>query len=120
MGYSTYVAIALPAIGYDSLCTLRAAGRADCRFVDVANKVLGGPDAVQITLHEAGMMFLHVPAGCLDPDWLLDAVDRRQRQSDSGRLAAVLLTGAVIGVVAYFTNRHDNLVVLTGVMCGWP
>ena len=29
-----------------------------------------------------------------------------------------LLTGATIGVVSYFTNRYDNLVVLTGVACG--
>jgi lactate permease len=29
-----------------------------------------------------------------------------------------LLTGAVIGLVSWFTNRHDNLVVLTGVLCG--
>jgi lactate permease len=29
-----------------------------------------------------------------------------------------LLTGGVIGLVAYFTNRFENLVVLTGVLCG--
>jgi len=29
-----------------------------------------------------------------------------------------LITGATIGVVSYFTNQFDNLVVLTGVICG--
>jgi len=29
-----------------------------------------------------------------------------------------VFTGAVIGVVSYFTNQYDNLVVLTGVACG--
>ena len=29
-----------------------------------------------------------------------------------------LITGGVIGVVSYITNRYDNLVVLTGVLCG--
>jgi lactate permease len=42
-----------------------------------------------------------------------------------GRLEAIkrgvlpcLLTGATIAAVAWFTNRSDNLVVLTGVLCG--
>jgi lactate permease len=29
-----------------------------------------------------------------------------------------LITGVVIGIVAYFTNRVDNLVTITGLLCG--
>ena len=41
MGYSTYVAIALPAIGYDSLCTYALLGAPIVVFVDLANNFLG-------------------------------------------------------------------------------
>jgi len=119
MGYSTYVAIALPAIGYDSLCTYALLGAPIVVFVDVANKVLGGPDGgVQITLHEAGMMFyMFLPVVSTLIGFSMLWIVGKGKAIREGWLPC-LLTGAVIGVVAYFTNRHDNLVVLTGVMCG--
>lgn len=55
MGYSTYVAIALPAIGYDSLCTYALLGAPIVVFVDIANSFLGKGN--EISLHQAGMIF---------------------------------------------------------------
>jgi lactate permease len=55
MGYSTYVAIALPAIGYDSLCTYALLGAPIVVFVDVANQFLGKGN--EITLAQAGSIF---------------------------------------------------------------
>lgn len=40
MGYLTYVAIALPSIGYDSLCTYALLGAPIVVFADMANAFL--------------------------------------------------------------------------------
>ncbi|MBP2664271.1 MAG: lldP, partial [Firmicutes bacterium] len=55
MGYSTTVAIALPAIGYDSLCTYALLGAPIVVFVDVANSFFGKGN--EISLAQAGMAF---------------------------------------------------------------
>src|SRR5512138_1965223 len=55
MGYSTYVAIALPAIGYDALCTYALLGAPIVVFVDIANSFLG--KGHEITLSQAGSVF---------------------------------------------------------------
>lgn len=116
MGYSTYVAIALPAIGYDSLCTYALLGAPIVVFVDIANNFLGKGN--EISLHQAGMVFfLFLPivstliGGCML--WIVG----KGKALREGWFPC-LLTGGVIGVVSYFTNRYDNLVVLTGVACG--
>ena len=115
MGYSTYVAIALPAIGYDSLCTYALLGAPIVVFVDVANNVLG---AGTVSLHQAGMVFfMFLPiVSTLIGFCMLWIVGKGQALKE-GWLPC-LITGAAIGVVSYFTNRYDNLVVLTGVLCG--
>jgi len=116
MGYSTYVAIALPAIGYDSLCTYALLGAPIVVFVDIANGFLGKGN--EISLHEAGMvffMFLPVVSTLIGLS-MLWIVGRWQALKE-GWLPC-LITGAVIGVVSYFTNQYDNLVVLTGIACG--
>ncbi len=116
MGYSTYVAIALPAIGYDSLCTYALLGAPIVVFVDIANSFLGKGN--EISLHQAGMVFfMFLPVvSILIGFCMLWIVGKWQGIKDGWFVC--LLTGAVIGVVAYFTNQYDNLVVLTGVMCG--
>jgi len=116
MGYSTYVAIALPAIGYDSLCTYALLGAPIVVFVDIANSFLGKGN--EISLHQAGMVFyMFLPVvSVLIGFCMLWIVGRWQGIKDGWFVC--LLTGAVIGVVAFFTNRYDNLVVLTGVLCG--
>jgi lactate permease len=116
MGYSTYVAIALPAIGYDSLCTYALLGAPIVVFVDIANNFLG--KGHEISLHEAGSIFFYflplvstLIGFCML--WIVGKWDALKKG-----WAPCLITGAVIGVVSYFTNRFDNFVVLTGVVCG--
>lgn len=116
MGYSTYVAIALPAIGYDSLCTYALLGAPIVVFVDIANSFLGKGN--EISLHQAGMVFfafLPIVSTLIGASMLW--IVGRGKALKEGWLPC-LLTGTLIGFVSYFTNRYDNLVVLTGVLCG--
>jgi lactate permease len=76
MGYSTYVAIALPAIGYDSLCTYALLGAPIVVFVDVANGFLGKGHELP---YPRWQRLLYVSAYCVNADWFMHAVDRRQR-----------------------------------------
>ena len=55
MGYSTTVAIALPAIGYDALCTYALLGAPIVVFVDIANSFLGR--ATRSACIRPGMVF---------------------------------------------------------------
>ncbi|WP_136514184.1 L-lactate permease [Geomonas edaphica] len=115
MGYSSTVAVALPAIGYDSLCTYALLGAPIVVFVDIANSFLGKGE---ITLHQAGMVFcLFLPVVSTLIGFCMLWMVGRWEGIKSGFLPC-LITGGVIGVIASFTNRYDNLVVLTGVICG--
>lgn len=116
MGYSSYVAIALPAIGYDSLCTYALLGAPIVVFVDIANGFLG--KGHEITLHQAGMVFFRfLPVVSTMIGFCMLWIVGRWQAVREGWLPC-LLTGATIGVVSFVTNRYDNLVVLTGVLCG--
>jgi len=116
MGYSTYVAIALPAIGYDSLCTYALLGAPIVVFVDIANGFLG--KGHEIALHQAGMVFfMFLPLVSTLIGFSMLWIVGKWKAVKEGWLPC-LVTGAVIGLVSYFTNRYDNLVVLTGVLCG--
>jgi lactate permease len=116
MGYSTYVAIALPAIGYDSLCTYALLGAPIVVFVDVANSFLGKGN--EITLSQAGMIFfMFLPIVSTLIGFCMLWIVGKWKAVKEGTIPC-LITGTVIGIVSYFTNRFDNLVVLTGVACG--
>jgi lactate permease len=116
MGYSSTVAVALPAIGYDSLCTYALLGAPIVVFVDIANSFLG--KGQEIALHEAGMVFfLFLPVVSTLIGFCMLWIVGRWEAIRRG-FVPCMLTGVVIGVVASFTNRYDNLVVLTGVICG--
>jgi lactate permease len=116
MGYSTYVAIALPAIGYDSLCTYALLGAPIVVFVDIANNFLGKGN--EITLHQAGMVFFQfLPVVSTLIGFCMLWIVGRWQAIRKGWLPC-LITGGVIGAVSSLTNRYDNLVVLTGVLCG--
>ncbi len=116
MGYSAYVAIALPAIGYDSLCTYALLGAPIVVFVDIANVFLGRGH--EITLSQAGrVFFMFLPVISTMIGFCMLWIVGKWKGIKEGFIPC-LITGAVIGVVSYFTNRHDNLVVLTGVLCG--
>jgi len=116
MGYSTYVAIALPAIGYDSLCTYALLGAPIVVFVDIANSFLGKGN--EISLHQAGQIFfMFLPVVSTMIGFCMLWIVGKWKGVGEGYLPC-LITGAVIGLVSYVTNRYDNLVVLTGVLCG--
>ncbi len=116
LGYSTYVSIALPCIGYDALCTYALLGAPVVVFVDMANSFLG--KGHEISLSQAGsVFFMFLPIiSTLIGFCMLWIVGRWQGIKD-GWLPC-LITGAVITFVSYFTNKVDRLVVLTGIMCG--
>jgi L-lactate permease len=116
MGYSTYVAIALPAIGYDSLCTYALLGAPIVVFVDVANGFLG--KGHEITLSQAGsVFFMFLPIVSTMIGFAMLWIVGKGKAIKEGWLPC-LITGVVIGIVAYFTNRVDNLVTITGLLCG--
>lgn len=116
LGFSTYVSIALPAIGYDSLCTYALLGAPIVVFVDIANKFLGAGN--EITLSQAGMVFYSfLPLVSTLIGFSMLWIVGKWKAVKEG-LVPCLLTGVVIGIVSYFTNRVDNLVALTGLMCG--
>jgi len=116
MGYSTYMAIALPAIGYDALCTYALLGAPIVVFVDIANRFLGKGN--EISLSDAGMIFfMFLPVVSTLIGFCMLWIVGRWQAIRQGWLPCIL-TGATISVVSYFTNRYDNLVVLTGVLSG--
>lgn len=116
MGYSTYVAIALPAIGYDALCTYALLGAPIVVFVDVANGFLG--KGHEISLSQAGMVFyMFLPIVSTLIGFCMLWIVGRWAALRQGWLPC-LISGAMIGIVSWITNRYDNLVVLTGVLSG--
>jgi lactate permease len=121
MGYSTYVAIALPAIGYDSLCTYALLGAPIVAFVDVANGFLktnpiGGVSA--ITLSQVGSIFFwFLPLVSMLIGFSMLWIVGKWKGIKEGWLPC-LISGVTIGIIAFFTNRVENLVVLTGILCG--
>lgn len=121
MGYSAYVAIALPAIGYDSLCTYALLGAPIVAFVDIANGFLkdnpiGGIGA--INLAQAGSIFFwFLPLVSILIGLCMLWIVGRGKGIKEGWLPC-LISGITIGIISYFTNRVENLVVLTGVLCG--
>jgi lactate permease len=120
MGYSTFVAIALPAIGYDSLCTYALLGAPIVVFVDIANGYLTATlgKGHEISLHQAGMVFfMFLPVVSTLIGFCMLWIVGKWKAVKEGWLPC-LITGAVIGVVSWFTNQYDNMVVLTGVLCG--
>jgi lactate permease len=116
MGYGTYAAIALPAIGYDSLCTYALLGAPIVVFVDLANSFLG--KGHEITLSQAGhvfWMFLPIVSTLIGFSMLW--IVGKWKDIKQGWLPCII-TGATILVVSYFTNSFDNIVCLTGVFSG--
>ncbi|KJR49474.1 L-lactate permease [Desulfosporosinus sp. I2] len=116
LGYSTYVSIALPSIGYDALCTYALLGAPIVVFVDISNSFLG--KGHEISLSQAGsVFFMFLPVVSTLIGFCMLWIAGRWKGIRDGWLPC-LLTGAVITFVAYFTNKVDRLVVLTGIMCG--
>lgn len=121
MGYSTYVAIALPAIGYDSLCTYALLGAPLVAFVGTANTFLKlNPmgDVTSISLVQAGSVFFYfLPLVSMLIGFSMLWIVGKWKAIREGWLPCVI-AGVVIAIIAFFTNRVENLVALTGVFCG--
>lgn len=120
MGYSTSVAIMLPAIGYDSLCTYALLGAPIVVFVDVANKFFADNQILtHITLSDAGkIFFMFLPiVSTLIGFCMLYVVDKWNGVKKG--FIPCIITGLSIAIVSYLSNTVDNLVPLTGVLCGF-
>jgi lactate permease len=116
LGYSTYVSIALPCIGYDALCTYALLGAPVVVFVDIANSFLG--KGHEISLSQAGsVFFMFLPVISTLIGFCMLWIVGRWQGIKEGWLPC-LITGAVITLISFFTNKVDQLVVLTGIMCG--
>jgi lactate permease len=116
LGYSSFVAIALPAIGYDSLCTYALLAIPAVVFTDVLAPIARAA-GVTLTLRDSGMIFARfipfVTTGiALGMFWIVG----RWRMVLSGLIPA-LLTGAVAGLGCYLMALAD-LVPLTGIVTG--
>lgn len=120
LGYTTYSAIALPAIGYDSLCTYALLGAPVVVLVDVINGFLiaGDPNAAPVTLGMAAKVFcLFVPVTATLIGFCMLWIADRWNGVKKGFVPCIA-AGAVIAIVSYLTSLMDNLVPLTGVFCG--
>lgn len=116
LGYSSFVSIALPAIGYDSLCTYALLAIPAVVFTDVLAPIAGA-GGVALTLQDTGLLFARfipfVTTGiALGMFWIVG----RWRMMARGLLPA-LLTGAVAGLCCYLMAMAD-LVPLTGIVAG--
>lgn len=116
LGYSSHVAIALPAIGYDSLCTYALLAIPAVVYTDVLGP-LAAQAGIHLTLQDTGLLFarfipLVTTCIALGMFWIVG----RWRMVGRGLLPAVLC-GAVAGGVCWGMAKAD-LVPLTGVVAG--
>ncbi len=116
LGYSSFVAIALPAIGYDSLCTYALLAIPAVVFTDVLSPIARAAGTT-LTLQDAGFLFARfipfVTTGiALGMLWIVG----RWRMVARGLLPAIL-TGIVAWLSCYGMAALD-LVPLTGIVAG--
>ncbi len=113
LGYGAYVAIALPAIGYDALCTYALLGVPVVVFADVAKGITGREFApAEVGLFFARYMPVVTTLIALAMLWLVG----RWREIRRGWHVA-LLTGLTAGLIAIGMNVA-GLPTLTGVVAG--
>lgn len=116
LGYSSYVAIALPAIGYDSLCTYALLAIPAVVYTDVLTPLVRDA-GIQLTLRDTGLLFarfipLVTTCIALGMFWIVGRWPLVLR----GLIPAVL-TGLVAGGCCWLMATVD-LVPLTGVVAG--
>jgi lactate permease len=116
LGYGSFVAIALPAIGYDSLCTYALLAIPAVVYTDVLAP-LARAAGIELTLRETGLLFarfipLVTTCIALGMFWLVG----RWRMMRQGLLPAIL-TGGIAGLCCWLMATAD-LVPLTGVVAG--
>jgi len=113
LGYGAFVAIALPAIGYDALCTYALLGVPVVVFADVAKGITGREfSPAEVGLYFAQYMPVVTSLIALSMLWLVGG----WKEVGRGWLAA-LVTGVTAGFVAIGMNAA-GLPTLTGVVAG--
>jgi lactate permease len=113
LGYSAFVAIALPAIGYDALCTYALLGVPVVVFADVAKGITGREfSPAEVGLYFAQYMPVVTSLIALSMLWLVGGWKEIARG-----WPAALLTGLTAGFVAIGMNAA-GLPTLTGVVAG--
>ncbi|WP_036940838.1 L-lactate permease [Pseudobacteroides cellulosolvens] len=116
IGYSAFISIALPSIGYDSLCTYALLGAPLVVFVDTVNQFLG--KGHEVTLSQVGsIFFMFLPVVSTLIGFSMLWIVGKWKAIKEGWLPCAI-SGLVITIVSYFTNKVDRLVVLTGIFCG--
>ena len=113
LGYSAYVAIALPALGYDALCTYALLGVPVVVFADVAKGITGRDfTPADVGLYFARYMPVITTLIALSMLWLVGG------WKEIGRgWPAALLSGLTAGFIAIGMNMA-GLPTLTGVVAG--
>ena len=113
LGYSAFVSIALPAIGYDALCTYALLGVPVVVFADVAKGITGHEYApAEVGAYFAQYMPVITSLIALSMLWLVGGRSELRR----GWPAAVV-TGLTAGFIAIGMNV-GGLPTLTGVVAG--
>jgi len=113
LGYSAFVAIALPAIGYDALCTYALLGVPVVVFADVVSSITGHSySPAQVGLYFAQYMPVITTLIALSMLWLVGGWAEIRR----GWVVA-LITGLTAGFIAIGMNLA-GLPTLTGVVAG--
>ena len=113
LGYSAFVAIALPAIGYDALCTYALLGVPVVVFADVAKGITGREfTPAQMGLYFAQYMPVVTSLIALSMLWLVGGWNEVRRG-----WSVALLTGLTAGFIAIGMNVA-GLPTLTGVVAG--
>jgi lactate permease len=113
LGYSAFAAIALPAIGYDSLCTYALLGTPVVIFADVASKITGNPVGIDaVGIYFARFMPVITTLIALGMLWIVG----RWRMVVQGLVPAIL-SGLAAGFIAIGMNAI-GLVTLTGIASG--
>jgi len=113
LGYSAFVAVALPAIGYDALCTYALLGVPVVVFADVVSGISGQTfTPAQVGLYFAQFMPVITTLIALSMLWLVGGWNEVRRG-----FWVALVTGLSAGFIAIGMNAA-GLPTLTGVVAG--
>ena len=119
MGYSTVIAVALPCLGYDSLCTFAMLGATVVTLTDIltgAGFTINGAAPTLQVVAQYFTNYLPIITPCICIAMLFMAGGKELLKE--GWLAAIL-TGLCMGGFAFmFAHLVPQSIVLMGVLCG--
>ena len=120
MGYTTVIAVALPCIGYDSLCTYALLGACVVTLTDIltgagwTTSTGEAPSLQLVSMYFTNYLPVITPCICLSMLMMAGGT----KLLKEGWLAA-LITGVCMGGFAWIFNRVlPQSIVLMGVLCG--